>query len=158
MTGQWLRAAWRKSALWEDRAVRVGKRLNAEGGGIVCLRVQSPPKNALLLITVITIGVFAGGWFYANIPKLYPLWAWEHGTTEMQVSAAHKLVKDIHPGDDFREVALKLRPGSAGGDLPYDGRNYVKYTVVTFDVRADVSVGIEVWVRDNRVVSACIHD
>ena len=115
-------------------------------------------KKATCLVTVFTGAILAGCWFYASIPRLYALWAWEHGTTEMQISAAHKLVREIHPGDDFEEVARKLEPGSAGGDFPYDRRQFVKHTMGTFDVRADVSVGIQVYVRDNRVVSVDIHD
>ena len=89
--------------------------------------------------------------------RQFPEWAWQHGTADMQRSAAQVLITRIKPGMTFQEVLGILGPGSA--DWPrIKSLQLAPEQTVGFNVRANYNNGIDVGFRDGRVVSTFYYD
>ncbi len=113
----------------------------------------------LLFCAVVALYLVCVVWSYAE-PRLgrrFPEWAWQHGTPDMQRSAAQVLVTRIKPGTTFQEVLGILGPGSA--DWPrLKNLQLAPEQTVGFNVRANYNNGIDVGFRDGRVVSTFYYD
>jgi hypothetical protein len=86
-----------------------------------------------------------------------PMFAWRHGTAEMQRYAAQVLIARIKPGMSYQQALEILGPGSA--DWPaLKSRQLSPEEIVGFNVRADHNSGVEIGFRNGRVVNALYYD
>ncbi len=102
------------------------------------------------------------GWVFGTgaIVEWYPLWAWNHGTKEMQRRSMESIVRTIHSGDAMHDVVQKLGHGARGGmdkhrvaddDFRAEGR-------IAFVSRFDANFGIIVTFQNGRVINAEAFD
>ncbi|MBP6602757.1 MAG: hypothetical protein KA250_13185, partial [Verrucomicrobiales bacterium] len=109
---------------------------------------------------------FALIWFVLWLPKSKialdsarsnPVWAWNHGSPEMQRVAAQKLAGMIEPGSDLKEVIDLIGPGSLGWPERFD-RDYSGESAIGFNVRSWYNNGLDIHYRDGRVVGVSYYD
>jgi hypothetical protein len=97
-------------------------------------------------------------WAFAEpcIGRNCPEWAWQHGTPEMQRSAA-LVLKDQIMGMDIKAVVALLGPGADGWPERYS-QDFTGDGVVGFNVRASYKNGLDVSYEDGKVVFVFYFD